>query len=170
MTEPMGRIERITLHWSAGNATKAYPAYHLSVRGDGKVVVSCPLTEKGAHCWGRNTGNVGVSMLGHPDRGFPAVQVEATALVCAEVAHKYGLDLDGSVELPRLRNVGGVKLVAAGGVMHAPVLADHAWYAHADGYYPDRWDIGKWYGPIAGKARWYLRRLQKGERKPEWVK
>ncbi len=167
MPEPMGRIERITLHWTAGGPTQDFDDYHLCVHADGTVKLVRPLDVKGAHTWGRNTGNVGIAMDGHPDKGFPAVQQERTACLAAEVAFRYGLDLDASVDLPRKQNVGGVTLVTVAGTIHAPVLADHAWYAHADGYYPDRWDIGRWFAPIAGKARWYLAALQGGRRKVE---
>ena len=60
-----------------------------------------------------------------------------------------------------------MSLVEVAGVIHAPVLADHAWYAHADGYYPDRWDVGKEFAPLAAKARWYLAQLRDGKRKIE---
>ena len=170
MSEAMGKIERITLHWTAGSSSMDFADYHLCVHGDGSISVTRPLTSKGAHCWGRNTGNVGIAMCGHPDNGFPTVQQEHTACLVAEVAFKHGLNLDGSVELPRKQNVGGVQLVEVAGTIHAPVLADHAWYAHADGYYPDRWDIGKYFAPIAGKARWYFDGLQQGKRKVELLK
>ena len=43
-----GKIERITLHWTAGSYHHVYDEYHGCIRGDGVRLATRPLTVKGA--------------------------------------------------------------------------------------------------------------------------
>jgi hypothetical protein len=159
MTEPLGRPKLITLHWTAGNHKQTFPEYHFCVQGDGTVVPTLPLGQKGAHTWMRNTGNIGTSMCamaaGHP---VTPIQIERNAKLVAELCLRFGLDPRGHVELPELKLRGGT-LVATGRTIIAPVIADHAFFAKADGYYPDRWDVGEKHEVILKKALWYFDKL-----------
>lgn len=135
---PLGKPERITLHWTAGNHSQTFDHYHWCVRGDGEVVQTLSLQLLGSHCWKRNTGNVGVAMCGMAP-GFPitAKQREATARLVAELCGVLGIDLAD--------------------------VHDHAHYARLDGYYPDRWDCGPETPIILRKAAWYRERLLSGK-------
>jgi hypothetical protein len=170
MHEPLGVPKNITLHWSAGTYTQTFSGYHLSIQGDGSVVVSCPLSVKGSHCWGRNTGNIGVSLCAMA-KGCPVkpIQVERAARVCAELCFKYKLNPRGHVTLPKKKRV-GANLVSVPGEITAPVIADHAWYARQDQYFPDRWDVGDFYGVIFHKACWYYDKLVAKAITPEYIK
>lgn len=169
MSEPLGTPTHITLHWTAGTHDMTFPEYHFCVKGSGQVVQTLSIHEKGAHCWGRNTGNIGISMCamapGHP---VLPVQVEHTAKLVAELCQKYGLDPRAQITLPAMR-IQGDRLVAQGYTLQAPVVTDHAWYAKKDGYFPERWDIDAHLAPIVNKAVWYLGRLLAGEAKPEFT-
>ena len=59
-----GRIQWVTLHWSAGNYLNASPKYNFSIQGDGVILVNPegPYATLG-HTWHRNTGNIGISCL-----------------------------------------------------------------------------------------------------------
>lgn len=167
MIEPLGKPKLITLHWTADNHTKTFDHYHFCIRGDGSVVQTLPIGTKGSHTWGRNSGNIGISMCamgkGSPVTGF---QREATAVLVAELAGCFGLDLHATLQLPELRlSPDGKSLIPTGRLLPFPVLADHAMFARADGYYPDRWDIGDEYPRIRDRA-WAVRAdLINGRRK-----
>ena len=165
MTEPMGKPDRITLHWTAGSYTQTFNDYHGCIRGDGRRGATRPLTIKGAHTWGRNSGNIGESLCAMaPGCPVKPEQVETMAAVVAEHCHRFNIPLRGVVKLPAMR-VQGSRLVAIPGkTILAPTVADHAWYARADGYYPDRWDIGATYEVVMEKAAWYLQRIASGRR------
>ena len=159
--EANGSINHIYLHWSAGHYNHMGPEeehYHIAINGEGKIFVSTDdLTEKKPHTWQRNTGAVGVSMLGC----FDAVaggslgsepptdaQIESMAQVIAVLAK--GLDL--TIDYDHVKT--------------------HAEAANEDDYGPnqtwERWDL--WYlhngdelgsgGDILrGKANFYFERL-----------
>jgi hypothetical protein len=164
MSEPLGTPKLITLHWTAGNHTMTFPEYHWCIRGDGSRIQTLPMAEKGAHCWRRNSGNIGVSMCAMAD-GYPvtAAQREATAVLCAELAGVYGLDLSATILLPELHLIGD-QLQPTGRRRSFQVLADHAAFARADGYYPDRWDIGDEYPLIVARARGARAEIKAGKR------
>ncbi len=165
MTEPMGKPDRITLHWTAGSYTQTFNDYHGCIRGDGRRVATRPLTIKGAHTWGRNSANIGESLCAMaPGCPVKQEQIETMAATVAEHCHRYGILVRGVVKLPAMR-VEGARLVAVPNKwIFAPTVADHAWYAKADGYYPDRWDIGDLYQEVIEKAGWYHAEITAGRR------
>ena len=166
---PLGTPKFITLHWTAGTYDQTFPEYHWCVKGDGTAVQTLSMQEKGAHCWGRNTGNIGVSMCAMaPHHPVTPVQVEHTAKLVAELCHLYGIDPRATVQLAA-KKVQGDALVDAPGNVTAPTIADHAFFARKDGYYPERWDIGEFHIPIQHKAQWYFDALAKGTAKPEFA-
>lgn len=165
MSEPLGKPRHITLHWSAGSYTQTHPGYHASVVGSGEVLVSYPYHLKGSHTWGRNSGNLGGSLCADPtrnDRKPKDVQIEALAKWAAEACIVYGLNPRGTVTLPAMRVTGRRIVAVPGKTIEAPVIADHAFFAKKDGYFPDRWDIGDLYPIVLNKARWYFDKLQAG--------
>lgn len=139
--DPLGKPERITMHWSAGSYTQTFDHYHFSILGDGKVVQTLPITVKGSHCWKRNSGNIGVSWCAMAD-GFPVTkaQREAAAILIAELCGVYGIDPDKDVQ-------------------------DHAYWAKIDGYFPDRWDVGSEMGPLRKRIKEVRAELKAGTRK-----
>ena len=162
MSEPLGTPRLITLHWSAGGYEQTFPDYHFAILGSGEVRQTLPIAVKGAHTWGRNSGNIGVSLCAmHPDGRHPvtAEQREACACLVAELCGIYGLELSGAVVLPEMRVDGG-RIVPTGRSRTFPAVADHATFARADGYYPDRWDVGPEYAVITAKAKWYRAEIQ----------
>jgi hypothetical protein len=167
MTEALGQPRLITLHWTAGSHTQTFPDYHFCVRGDGQVVQTLPIGIKGSHTWGRNTGNIGISLCAMA-KGYPvtAAQRESTAVLVAELAGCYGIDLHATIQLPELRlSPDGKRLIPTGRLRPFPALADHAVFARADGYFPDRWDIGDEFPRIRDRA-WAVRAdLQHGRRR-----
>lgn len=167
MSEPLGRPERLILHWTAGFYGQVFHDYHFCVRGDGQVVNTLPLAQKGAHTWKRNGGAIGLAFCAMA-KGCPVLpaQREAMAKAIAELCLQYDIPMEGKVQLPRLHLV-GEQLLPAGGTVLAPRVTDHAWYARADGYFPERWDIGDELGPVLKKAAWYLAELRAGRQKPE---
>lgn len=161
MTEPLGTPTHITIHWTAGSGLQTFPEYHFCIQADGEVVHTLPIAEKGAHTWRRNSGNVGMSMCCCPPSHPPTpVQIEHTAKLVAEVCHRFGIPVQGKYVGPSYKQVDG-ELVTIGTADH-PTVTDHAHYARADGYYPDRWDIERYLEPILAKARWYLDALVAG--------
>lgn len=154
-----GIIDKIYLHWSAGSYYNASADYHISINGDGDILISTDdLTEVKSHTWRRNSRSVGVSMLccagascmadGTTDFGdYPPTneQIEKMAKVVAILCGELGLAINGN-------NV-----------------MTHCEAAELDDYGPsttcERWDL--WYLPdfdgsmqpggdvIRGKAVWY---------------
>ncbi len=143
---PRGRIERIYLHWSAGDYVTLYPSYHVCVALCDGAAVARPThdlranmrdladAEPGsyaAHTAGRNSFAAGLSIMGMRDatpRDFGAypltsVQIDAMCAVAAEIARAYGIEVDA-----------------------AHVLS-HAEAAIVDGYFgtqeDERWDIAR---------------------------
>lgn len=164
-------IRNITLHWTAGNHKQTFPGYHFCIQGDGTVVPSLALSKKGEHTWGRNTGNVGISLCAMA-KGFPVtpIHIERAAKLCAELCFRHGLDPKGHLDLPRMKVVGNTIVPVPGQTIKAPVITDHAFYARADGYFPARWDIGEYLDPIVRKACWYYEKLVTKRILPEFIK
>jgi N-acetylmuramoyl-L-alanine amidase len=149
---PLGTPKKITLHWTAGSYRQLWDYYHFCIAYDpdtrtAKVYQTRSITLKGKHVRGRNTGNIGISLCGMGDvkdaKGkkigvyeIAPAQLEMLAKLVAELQLKYGID-DSEVH-------------------------DHAYYAHKDGYYPDRWDIGALLAPVKRKAAWYKDRIRRG--------
>lgn len=161
-------VKNITLHHSAGNHTQTFPAYQFGIQGDGTVVQNLSVNEKGAHTWGRNTGNVGISLCAMAP-GFPVTpaQREACAVLIACLCGMFGLDIGGKIELPEMKVI-GERIVATGHTMMFPVVNDHAGFAKADGYFPDRWDIGPEYAPIMARAKVIRAEIVAGKRANVW--
>ena len=184
MTEPLGTPQRITLHWTAGNNTTNFADYHACVRGDGTYVKTRPLTEKGAHTWFRNSGNIGLAFDGemnaHPapdgHGGYkpvgspfpiPTIAIETMAKAVAELCLTHSIPLHGVIAQPEYRRVGkgtpDDTLIATGHNCLVPTVTDHRWYAVQDQYPDERWDIADLLPEVIGKAAWYLEKLHSGE-------
>jgi len=159
--EPMGPIRFITLHWTGAPPDATFPSYHFNIRGNGVCVGTLPVVTKGSHTWGRNSGNVGITLCAPGPGRVRRVQLETAAKTIAELAIDHHLDLAAKVEMPRRRTVGD-QLLPAPGIVMVPVLTDHAFWAKADGYYPTRWDIDELLVPVKAKALWYLAALREG--------
>lgn len=157
------RLERITLHWTAGNYVDTYNHYHYCIRGDGVVVNTLPVAAKGSHTWKRNTGNIGTSMCAMGEAApVLALQRERNARLIAELCHKHGIPLHGTVPgQPEYRYIAPDQLVPTGRLIALPTVTDHLWYAKADGYYPERVDVGEaLLALLLKKAEWYLQHLE----------
>jgi hypothetical protein len=143
---PPGRIERIYLHWSAGDYETVYPAYHYCIALHDGVPIVVETHDLRAnmrdafasdasyaqHTYRRNANAAGLSIMGMRDArpqdfgAFPLVQstVEALGVVAAAIARAYAISIDA-----------------------AHVLT-HAEAAIVDGYFgaegdEQRWDIAR---------------------------
>jgi hypothetical protein len=153
--EPLGDYRGVCMHWTAGDRLTAFDEYHLNIADNGRaalIIKTLPLTDKGQHVWGRNTGLVGLSycaMLNATSNNLgkfqpTARQREAMQVVVAELCAWRRLDPHDTFTLPKMKPA-GARLAPAGGSVEVPVVADHAIYAKLDGYPRDRWDTGPFY-------------------------
>jgi hypothetical protein len=172
--EALGAYRGVCMHWTAGNHTTVFDGYHLNVADNGRValiVKPLPLDKKGQHVWGRNTGIVGVTycaMHNATSSNYGKAQPtsrqrEALQTVIAEFCAWRRLDPRGEIEIPKMR-ISGSQLVAAGGTVKVPVLADHAKYAQLDGYPRDRWDTGRFYEEDRAEILKIFDELKNGKR------
>lgn len=153
----MGKIDSICCHWTAGGYVTASDHYGINIEwnrnkpNSASVVQTRSYNDKGSHLWGRNTGCFGVSVCAMGDttdaNGKRVIltpkqpQLWAMAYTIACLCGIFGLDINGKLKKPK-KQCQGETLVTLDGTIDAPVVADHAWYAVNDRYYPDRWDIG----------------------------
>jgi hypothetical protein len=144
--EPLGKPTQIVLHWTAGDYRGIWDDYHFCVAFDRSENRACiakclKLTQKGQHLWKRNTGAIGLSFSAMADSRFQVTpkQIEAMALLVAELCFKYSIPMTSVV--------------------------DHAFWAKKDGYFPQRWDIGNLLVPVKQQADVVLKDLQSGKRK-----
>ena len=58
-----GSIDKIYLHWSAGNYHQFFSDYHLNIDSDGAIMTTTDdLTEHKAHTWRRNSRAIGIAV------------------------------------------------------------------------------------------------------------
>lgn len=163
--ENLGTPKLITLHWTAGSYTQTYPHYHFCVLGNGTTMRTLPLTDKGSHTWGRNTGNIGIAMCCMQNtRTMPTNrQIEETAALIADLSIQFNIGLDDVYPVQRHKVSNSIR-VPIDGTIEVFRITDHAAYARADGYYPDRWDCGRYTNEIVKKAKWYAAEVNSGDR------
>jgi hypothetical protein len=163
----LGKPDRITLHWTAGSYQQTFDSYHFCVTGDGRSINTLSLALKGSHVWARNTGNIGIALCAMANaRTMPTdKQIEETAALVADLARQFQIDLHGHQVVQRHKVLSGQR-VPLTDTMEIPLITDHAAYARCDGYYPDRWDCGRYTDIILKKAVWYREELAHGRRKP----
>lgn len=144
---PQGRIEKLYLHWSAGDYQTVYPAYHFCIGLDARSkpfvaetsdlrlnmrdVGTDPDQPYTAHTRGRNSFAAGLSMMCMQDAqpadfgAFPLTKnlVDALCYVTAQVAAFYRISADSAT------------------------IMTHAEAAVIDGYFgtapEQRWDIAR---------------------------
>jgi hypothetical protein len=161
----LGKPRLITLHWTAGSYTQTFDSYHFCVLGDGRIVNTLPLRTKGSHVWGRNSGNIGVAMccMANAQTMPTKKQVEATAALIADLSVQFQIKFTDVHDCQRHKVIKQQR-VPAEGTMQVFCIADHAAYARCDGYYPDRWDCGRYTEEIIKSAKWYRQRIADGNR------
>lgn len=167
--EPMGQPKGIVLHWGANNRFNWADGYHFNIcdfSGEIVVVQSLKLTEKGSHVWGRNSGLIGISMsCMATSKLFPTDgQQETTSILIAEFCAWKSLDINGEILLPEKKYYPKPdRLIDTGKMIKFPVVTDHAEYAQKDGYFPARWDIGKFKTPVIIRAKQIYSELKNGK-------
>lgn len=156
-----GKINKIYLHWTAGNYHQFFSDYHLNIDSDGAIMATTDdLTERKAHTFQRNTGAIGICMcccadaVAYGDGGVDfgtipptAMQIEGMSKAVAVLCEELGLDINSDT------------------------VMTHAEAAELDGYGPstacERWDL--WMLPdipgdgeikpggdvVRGKALWW---------------
>jgi hypothetical protein len=164
--DPLGTPRLITLHWTAGSYTQTHDSYHFCVTGDGRTVQTLGLQFKGSHVWGRNTGNIGIAMCCMANaRTLPlARQIEETAALVADLSVQYAIPFGEATSCRRHKVEHGRRVPLDQHVAIARIT-DHAAYARCDGYYPDRWDCGRYTEEIVRKARWYANEIARDRRR-----
>ncbi len=112
---PAGDLRSIVLHWTAGDYTTVFPAYHFCIAGAREPVVHAtfdlranmrdvsrdPLAPYAAHTYRRNSYAIGIAicaMRAATPSDFGAfavtdVQVDALCRVAARLAHRYAIPL-----------------------------------------------------------------------------
>lgn len=154
-------IKHITWHWSAGLWHQTFDHYHLCVpyyiaTKKASLVQTLTVTKPGEHTYHRNTGNIGLSLMGmgrDPKTGkihtIQDCQLEVAAKSTAELLFLFDLPIES--------------------------VRDHAYWATQDGYGPGsghpetRVDIGPLEPVLRKKTAWYLAQLKKGVIKPEYT-
>jgi hypothetical protein len=152
-------------HWQVTDYSTAYNDYEIVIcfwleRRQVVILRTLPAGAKNSACWKRNTaalnwafagyaGAVPTSDLRHIAKpgSFPATDemVEGASIVLAEYGCWHEWDLEGTVNLPVWRcnaDESDMTMLTTDGLI-APVLADHAFFARADGYSDARWDIAE---------------------------
>lgn len=103
-----GKINKIYLHWTAGNYHQFFGDYHLNIDNDGAIMVTTDdLTEYKAHTWCRNSRAIGIALAccadavayadGRVDFGTvppTAMQIDSMAKVVAVLCEELGLDIN----------------------------------------------------------------------------
>lgn len=142
----------ISDHYSEDRYTRYYDDYHICIGYDNRTgkavfVQTRALHKMGMHVWHRNTGNIGVSMMGGTAAcPLKRVQKEMMAYVNAELSVKFNIPLSR--------------------------IHPHYWWADKDGYGVKsgsrdiRTDIGKdnWEF-VTNKTKWYKVQLETGKMK-----
>lgn len=158
-----GCIDRIYLHWTAGNYGQAYSEYHLNIDQDGQVYQTCQslLAVKG-HTYGRNKRSIGIALC-----------CGAEAVCQRDGRIYFGNQPPTPVQIEKMAQVVAVLAHALGLAISFSTVTTHAEAAFMDGYGPGsgdsdiRWDL--WYIPdrplttnlrpggvvLRGKALWY---------------
>jgi hypothetical protein len=112
---PSGDLRSISLHWTAGDYTTVYPAYHFVLAGADDVVVhhthdlrenmrevyKAPELPYAAHTRGRNSFSIGISIAAMRDSTpsdfgvYPLTeaQLEAICVLSAGLARFYGIEV-----------------------------------------------------------------------------
>ena len=103
-----GKINKIYLHWTAGNYHQFFGNYHLNIDSDGAVMATTDdLTDYKSHTWRRNTGAIGICMCccvdavayadGRVDLGSVppmAMQIDGMAKAVAVLCEELGLAIN----------------------------------------------------------------------------
>lgn len=154
--QEMGSILGIVFHWTAGPWSVAFDGYgdnivYNPLTKKAHVVHCLKWSQKGSHIWGRNTGLWGISfasMKGATDiknhmGEFPVVDemIRVGAIYTAELCAWKGINPQGVLELTK-KQAQGNSLITVPGILKAPTITDHKFFADADGYSSHRWDIG----------------------------
>ena len=156
-----GCIDKLYLHWTAGNYGDYSEDYHINIDYDGRIIATTyDLTEVKNHTWHRNSNAIGIAMcccagamayaggvIDYGDQPPTAEQIDVMAKIVAVLCEELGLDVN-------YRNV-----------------ITHCEAAEIDDYGPsttcERWDL--WFLPdipgtgelkpggevIRGKAIWW---------------
>lgn len=130
-----GCVDRIYLHWTAGNYGDYNDDYHINIDDDGSIIATTgDLTELKNHTWRRNGNAIGIAMcccagavaysannIDYGEQPPTAAQIDSMAQAVAVLCEELGLDIN-----PR-------------------IVMTHCEAAELDGYGPsttcERWDL-----------------------------
>lgn len=130
-----GCIDKIYLHWTAGNYGQYSDDYHICIDGDGTIVACCnDLTELKEHTWRRNSNAVGVAMC-----------CCAGASAYAGGVIDFGEQPPTPAQIDRMAKVTAVLCEELGLEINRYNVMTHCEAAEIDGYGPsttcERWDL-----------------------------
>lgn len=60
--DELGRDVKIYLHWTAGHYDSTFPDYHLCIKGNGEVEMTCPFTTIPEATYHRNSGSIAIAL------------------------------------------------------------------------------------------------------------
>lgn len=139
----------IVLHWSASKYNQVFPEYHFCIDDIGNVWQNdnADPGDTLGHTWHRNTGRVGISASAmynatsedYGDYPWTKRQMESMCALTAKIAVKYKINLSE--------------------------IQTHAYWARVDGYFGERWDFDKETLMIKNKVAWYIKQLEKLNKK-----
>lgn len=156
-----GHINKIYLHWTAGNYHQFFKDYHINIDFDGTILISTEdFTDIKWHTWHRNTGAIGIALC-----------------CCVGAKANSGYNADFGFQPPTEEQIEALSKVVAllSKTLNLAITKEnimtHCEAATLDGYGPfsgdkeTRWDL--WYlkdfdksmknggDVIRGKANWY---------------
>lgn len=124
--DPLGPIKGIVLHHTAGHYKDIYDDYHFNIpfiKNKASVVKTLNFSQKGQHIWGRNTGEIGISLdcLATPDIVPQYDQLDCMAILIAEICAWKRIDPKGTHSSYN-PNTGVL-------IPNAPNITDHKFYS-----------------------------------------
>ena len=130
-----GCVDRIYLHWTAGNYGDYSDDYHINIDDDGSIIATTgDLTELKNHTWQRNGNAIGIAMcccagavaysannIDYGEQPPTVAQIDSMAQAVAVLCEELGLDINPHI------------------------VMTHCEAAELDGYGPsttcERWDL-----------------------------
>ena len=128
-------IDKIYLHWTAGNYHQFFRDYHFCIDEDGAIIASTDdLTERKAHTYMRNSNAIGIALCCCAD-----------ARCWADGTVDFGSVPPTPAQIDSMAQVVAVLCEELGLVINANNVMTHCEAAEEDGYGPsttcERWDL-----------------------------
>lgn len=150
-------INRVYLHWTAGNYNQVFKDYHVCIKGDGTAwFTTDDLAAVLAHTWKRNTGAIGISLCCCYDAQFPhqlgtcpptPQQIEVTAQILAIISRELGIPIEDKYIMTH------AEIAVVDGYGPYSGDPDTKWDLYQLKDYDEQWKAGGFV--LRGKAKFY---------------